>query len=140
EGRWVEGGSDVGRHGEAGGHVEAADDRRDAGVPERPGDVEGAGKLVRLHAYQANHAEAAVPAQRRDHVLDLHAPVGLVDWRDVDRDIGAEDLASARVEGEHVDHGKRIRWDGRTQPLNDIAVIVVVGRLYQNKLKTPSSL
>ena len=40
--------------------MEAADHHLDAGRAQRPGDVEGARKLVRLHADQADQAEAVV--------------------------------------------------------------------------------
>ena len=45
------------QHGEAAGDMEPADDDRDAGGAQRPGDVERARELVRLHADQADHAE-----------------------------------------------------------------------------------
>ncbi len=48
------------QHREAAGHVEAADHDRNAGCAQRPRDVQRARKLVRLHADQADHAEAAV--------------------------------------------------------------------------------
>ena len=43
--------------------MEAADHHRHAGGAQRPGDVERARKLVRLHADQADESEAAVAAQ-----------------------------------------------------------------------------
>jgi hypothetical protein len=38
------------QHGETAGHVESADRHRDAGGPQRAGDIECAGKLIALHA------------------------------------------------------------------------------------------
>ena len=125
-----------GKHGKAAGDVEPADDHRDAGLAQRPRDVERARKLVRLHADQPHHAEAAMAAQQRDDVLDLHPRVGLVDGGDVDRDLGAEDLALRRIRRERVDAGERVRGDRGAHPLDDVAVVVVVRRLDQDELET----
>ena len=57
------------QHGDAAGNVKAADHDRDAGLAERPRDVERARELVRLHADQPHHAEAVVPFEQRDDVL-----------------------------------------------------------------------
>ena len=56
------------QHGEAAGDVEAADDHRDAGRAQRPGDIERARKLVRLHADEPDQAEAVVAPEVRDDV------------------------------------------------------------------------
>ena len=49
--------------------MESADDHRHAGGPQRPGAVHRARELVRLHADEADHAEAAI-------VLDLAGDFG----------------------------------------------------------------
>ena len=52
----------LGKHGEAAGHVESADDHRDAGLAQRTRDIKRARELVRLHADEPDHPETAVAA------------------------------------------------------------------------------
>jgi hypothetical protein len=117
------------QHREATGDVEAADHNLNAGFAERAGDVEGAWELVRLHAHQTDHAEAAVAPQQCRDLSDLHACVGFVECGNVDRLIWTKHVAFRRIGGKGVQDRKRIRRDRRTQPLHDIAVIIVVRRL-----------
>ena len=51
--------------------MEAADHHRHAGGAQRPREVERARKLVRLHADEADHAEAVMPTEPRDDRLRL---------------------------------------------------------------------
>jgi hypothetical protein len=120
--------------------MEAADHHVDAGLAQRPRDVERAGELVRLHADQADHAEAAVLRHEGDDSVGAHARIGLVHRRDVDGDVGAEHAALRRVGGEAVDGGERVRWNRGAHPLDDVAVGVVMRRLDQHQLETPSGL
>ena len=83
----------------------------------------------------AEQAEIAVPAEAADQLRDVDAGVGLVDQVDIDLDVRAEHLPLGAIEREAVDRGERVRWDQRPPPANDIAVIVVMGRLDQNQLK-----
>ncbi len=99
----VERGLQVGLHAvehrEAARDMEAADHHRHAGGAQRPGDVERARKLVRLHADQADQAEPAVAGKLANDLFRPDACVGLVDRRDVDRDVGPKHLTLRRIHG-----------------------------------------
>ena len=126
----------AGQHGDAAGNMKAADHHRNAGIAQRPRDVERARKLVRLHADQSHHPEIVVAFELRDDVLDTHARVGLVRRCDVDGDIRTERLPFDGVAGQRIDRRQRIGRNGRARPLNDVAVAVVMRRLDQHELET----
>ena len=50
----------LGKHGEAAGDMEAADDDGNAGRPKRPADIQRAGEFIRLRADDADEAEIAM--------------------------------------------------------------------------------
>jgi len=54
----------------------------------------------------------------------------------VDVEVGTEHLPLGAVLGKAVERGERIRWNGGTLPLDDVAIIVVVRRLHQHETKT----
>ena len=95
------------------------------------------GKLVRLHADQADQAKTVVVAEQVYNLFDLHACVGLVDGTDGDFYVLAKNTTLRGVVRERIKIGKRVRWDRRSPPLDDIAVVVVMRRFDQDKLKTP---
>ena len=83
------------QHRQATGDVEAADHHLDAGLAQRPRDIDRAGEFVGLHADNADEPEPAMLGDAA-HELPRHdAGVGLVDGNDVDRKIGAEHARSA---------------------------------------------
>ena len=122
-------------HRQAAGDVESAERHRNARRAERTRDIERARILVRLHADQRQQPEIVVAAEAADQLRDVDAGIGLVDQVDVDLDIGAEHLPLGAVEREAIDRGERIGRDQRPPPADDIAVIVVMGRLDQDELK-----
>ena len=108
-----------------------------SGLAERPGNIERARILVRLHPNQGYEPEIAVALELFQQPGNVDAGVGLVDCDDVDGDAGSKHLARRAVAGDAVDSGQRVRRDHRSPPANDIAVIVVVGGLDENELKPP---
>jgi hypothetical protein len=83
-----------------------------------------------------------VTARCPDPANDLVGPdarVGLVPDRDPDLDILAEDLALGAVEREAVQRRERVGRDRRADPLDDVAVVIVVGRLDQEELENPGA-
>src|SRR5262249_48909146 len=64
-----------------------------------------------------------------------NAPVGLVVSVDADCHTGAEHPAPAGVFGETVEAGERVRRDRGLDPLDGIAVVVVMRRLDQNQVE-----
>jgi len=123
-------------HGDAAGDMKSADRDLNARLSKRPCDVERARELVRLHADQPDHAEIVMLPELREDVFDSDSSVGFVERRDVDRDVVAEHVARGRVHRQCVDAGQRVRRDRRSNPLDDVAVGVVMRRLDQYQLET----
>ena len=97
---------------------------------ELPPEIERARKLVRLHADQPDHAAAggADALGRCGHVDD---GVALVAGIDLDVDVGTEHAVIGALPHQPIDAGERVRRQSRAQPLDDIAVLVVMRRLDQ---------
>jgi hypothetical protein len=95
------------------------------------GDIERAGKLVGLHANEDNHA--ALAAKRPDDAVRADAGVVFIDGLDAYIDVGAEDAAVGAIEHEAVHDGEGVRGNGRAEPLDDVAVVVVVRRLDEDE-------
>ena len=125
------------QHGDAAGDVKAADADRQPGGEERPRQIDRARKLVRLHADQADQRLAAGLADHADDPVGPDAPVGLVIGVEADFDVRPEHLAAARVLGEAVQAGERVGRDRRAEPLDRIAVVVVMRRLDHHEVKLP---
>ena len=123
------------QHGDAARNVESADADLHPFGAKLPGDVEGAGELVRLHPDDADQRPPAAALQVADDPGRRDAPVGLVVSLDGEVDAGAQNLAAAGVLGETVHAGEGVGRQGRPEPLNWIAPVVVVGGLDQNESK-----
>ena len=115
-----------GQHRKTSRNVKPADDDGDSGGTQRTRDVHGAGKLVRLDAHQADQAETAMAFQLGNDPLWPDPGIGLVDRRHVDGDVGPEYLAPGGVDRESVKRGQRVRWHDRAEPLDHVAVVVVM--------------
>ena len=115
--------------------MEAADADGDAQPAEGCGQVERAGKLVRLHADQHDHPAARL-ADFAGELFGPDALVGLVDRDDLERNVGAKRMPFGAIGGEAVEAGERVRRDRRAQPLDDVAVVVVVRRLDEDQTET----
>jgi hypothetical protein len=99
---------DLLQHGQAAGDMETAHHDLHARLAERTRDVDGAGKLVRLHPDNPDQAQAAVILDAAHNVLRAHAGVGLVHGIDVDGQVGAEQLPLSSAIGEAKDGGERV--------------------------------
>src|SRR5262249_47229087 len=86
------------------------------------------------HAPQPNPAVAPIPSEQ---LPDFDARVDLVDHRDVDGGVGSEHGALRRIPPQAVENRQRVRGDERAHPLDDVAVVVVMRRLYHNELEAP---
>ncbi len=115
--------------------MKAADGDRQPGGKERLRQIDRARKLVRLHADQADQRAAAVAADHADDLLGPDPPVGLVIGVQADLDAGPEHFAAAGVLGQRVQAGERVGRDRRAQPLNRIAVVVVMRRLDHHEME-----
>ena len=101
----------------------------------RPRQIDGAGELVRLDADQPDQRAPAGTADLPDDALRPNPAIGLVIGIDVDLDLGAQHPPPPDVFGQTIQAGQRVGRDRRPEPLDRIAVIVVMGRLDQDKLK-----
>jgi hypothetical protein len=70
-----------------------------------------------------------------DDLVGSDARVRLVPDRDPDLDVLAENLALGAVEREAVQRRERVGRDRRADPLDDVTVVIVVGRLDQEELE-----
>ena len=112
--------------------MEAADSNLDAARGERSGEIERPRELVRLHANHHDHARAGILDQSRE-AFRANARVRLVEGVHLPRDVLAENLAPGAIAGQAVERRKRVRWDRRAEPLDDIAVVVVVRRFDEDE-------
>src|SRR3954453_21806348 len=115
--------------------MEAADTDLHAGGQERPGDIDGAGKLVRLPPDKPDQGAAAGLADRPDDTLRTHPPVRLVIGMQDYFGIGPKDLAPLRVFREAIQAGQGIGRNGGPKPLDRVAVVVIVGWLDEDEMQ-----
>ena len=94
-------------HGGCAGNVKAADGDGDAALTKRRGDVEGARKLVRLHADQHDHAGVGLFDQT-DDLRRANVCVGFVKGVDVELNVVAERLLLGAFQRQPVQDGQRV--------------------------------
>src|SRR5271170_6470231 len=92
--------------------------------------------LVRLHADQADETEIIVGPHFGDDALDAYTRIGLVDGDDIDIDGGPEHFALRAIVDQAIDGSQRICRHRRAEPADDIAVVVIMRRLYQDHAET----
>src|SRR6185437_600908 len=78
---------------------------------------------------------AALATDQLDDFVGADAPVGLIVGMQADVDVRPERLAFAHVLGERVEAGQRIGRDRRTDPLDRVAVVVVMRRLDHHEME-----
>ncbi len=124
------------QHRKTAGNMESADNHRYPRGPQGTGAVHHARELVRLHADEADHAKAAIVLNLTDDMVRPDAGVGLVDRKDLDRDVLAKDLIFHAFLRDAEQAGERIGGQRRLPPLDDVALVVVMRRLDKEKQKT----
>ncbi len=137
-GRAIEIGIDAVEHRDRARDVEPADRHRDAALAQRAGDIERARELVRLHADQDDHAAVALRDQL-GQTPGTDARIGLVEGVDDDLDVLAEDAALGAIAREPRQRRQRVRRNGGAIPLDDIAIVIVMGRLDQDEHVPPGA-
>ena len=96
--------------------MESADADRQSGRKERTREVDGAWKLVGLHADKTDQRLAARVADLSDDPLGLGPPVGLVIGMQADFDIGSKHVPAVRVLRQAVQACQRVGGNGRPVP------------------------
>ena len=122
-------------HRNATRHVKAADAHRKPAGDKGPCQIDGPRELVRLHADQPDQRAAALFLDHAHDPAGADAPVGLVIGVEAEVDTGAEDLTAPRVFGERKQAGQRVGGNGRTHPLDGVAVVVIMRRLDHDEMK-----
>src|SRR6202453_2744023 len=125
----------LGQHGETARDMEAAQTDLIASGAKLTRDIRSAGKLVRLHPYDAYQRPPAPALEVADDPVREHAAIGLVVGVDLDPHTGAQNLALAGVLGQAVHAGECVGRQRRAEPLDRIAVIVIVRRLDEDESK-----
>ena len=115
--------------------MEAADTDRKARIEERTGKIDRAWELVRLHTDHSYQRTATLLPYHADDAVGPYPPVGLVVSVQADLNVRSQYLAPARVLGKSIEAGQRIGRNGGTNPLDGIAVVVVVRRLDHHKMQ-----
>ena len=133
--RLLEFGGQLFQHGHAAADMEPADRNRDALRPKLARDRHGAGKLIRLDADKADDARMVrsvyALGDSLDGNLDVHVVVGV----HLDRNVLAQHVLIRAVLGNGVERRHGIGRNPSLPPLNDIAVFVIMRRLYDLDMK-----
>jgi hypothetical protein len=80
-----------------------------------------------------------VPPESLYDLVRPYARRDFIDNGNVERNIGPECLARGGILEQAVENGERVRGYDRTHPLDDVTVVVIVGRLDQRQLKSSAS-
>ena len=115
--------------------MESAHAYLEAGVAKLPRDIERARELIRLYADQADQNPPALALQRANDAARHDAAIGLVVGVDFNLYSRSKNLPAARILSQAVHAGERVGRQRRAEPLDRIAVVVVVRRLDENESK-----
>src|SRR5262249_17481885 len=108
---------------------------REAGGKKRARQVDGTGELIRLYPHETDQDAPTLLAHHADDLVGPHPPVGFIIGVQADFDPLAKHMAGTRLIGPPTEASASIGWDRRAQPLNWIAVVVVMGRLDHHEVK-----
>ena len=130
-------GRELRQHRDAAANVKPADADWNARGAERPRNVDGPRKLVALHADQGDQPTSVRFADLPDDAVGPDPRVGLVPGGDPDLDVFAQHPPLSAVERKAVHRRQGIGRNRRASPLDDVAVVVVVGGLDQEQVEKP---
>jgi hypothetical protein len=83
-----------------------------------------------LHAHQRDNS--GTPSQPPQDAFRPNARIGFVEGCYGDLNVVAKHAAFLAIERETIHDRKRVRGNGGTEPLDNIPVVIVVGRLDQH--------
>src|SRR5262245_7226374 len=119
-------GWNLGEHCKTTRHVKAANHDIDPGPAQRTSNIQSARELIRLHPYEPDKSEILIAGKSRNDGLQRNTLIGLIDRRDFDVDIWAENLPLSGTAHQGIDGGKRVRRHCRAPPPNYISVVVIM--------------
>lgn len=108
--------------------METTDRDLNAGGAELTGDIHGARKLIGLYPDQTDNTFGVLLGLPPNDVLDGDNAVGFVVAIEDHIDVLAQGAAFDQIHRNSVDTRKRIGWDPGLKPLDDVTLVVVVGR------------
>ena len=114
------------QHRKTARHMKTADGDREACLQEWAGQVHRARELVALHAHQRNQHPAAGADNLANDAIRTDAPIRLVIGVETNLDARAQHGAALRILTQRIETGQRVRRNGRPEPLNRVAIVVVV--------------
>lgn len=117
--------------------MKTADTDWKSGGKEQLRQIDSPGKLIGLNANETNESLTTRPENQFDDLIRSDTPIGLIVGMKTYFYTCTQHCARARIFGQAVQAGQRVGWDSRPNPLNGIAVIIVVGRLDQNDMQQP---
>src|SRR5262245_19422520 len=92
--------------------------------------------LIRLNTDQTHKAEIFIGAHVANDAIGPHARISFVDSYDFDIGVDAENVTLRTVVNEAINAGQRVCRHRRAIPANDIAVVVIMRRLYEHYAET----
>ncbi len=124
----------VAQHIDGAAGMEAAHDHRDVFRAKQPRHVDGTGKLVGLHTDHAHQQFSARLLAPADNLFDRHFFGGFIEGGDFDVEL-AEQPALFDILGQAMQDVERVARQHAFPKTNQVAVIVILGRLDQNDMK-----
>ena len=119
--------------------MDATDDHRVTRLGESLPDGEGARELARLHGHQQNRG-VVKPFEPAIEFFRPHKLDDLVDQPGIDRDVGTQRLTVGGIVEQTGDHRQSVGDNVGSPPLDDISIIVVLGRLDQQQTEPLSGI
>ena len=119
-------------------NVESTDPDWNSSLEKRARQVERMRKLVRLDADQHHHSGSGA----LDHLgqpIGTNTGIRFVKRMNLYLDIIAEDMPLCAIASQPIDGSERIGRNSRTEPLDDIALVIVVRRFNEDEAKSLSN-
>jgi hypothetical protein len=122
-------------HAHRPGDMEPPNPDLNPALAQRLCQIERVRELIRLHADHHHHPGVRF-LDHASQAFGTDARVRFVKWVNLDLDVVAEHVPLRAVARQAKDRRERVRRNGRAEPLDHIAVVVVMRRLDENQAKT----
>jgi len=88
--------------------------------------IDGARKLIGLHAYERDHGPSARPFDFANYAIRPDTPIGFVVGVQTQLDVGTEHRTPLSIFRQTVQASERIGRNCRADPLDRITVVIIV--------------